>query len=58
MTDKLSNLEAKLESFNNRVAAVEQTTRDLEAAASHTGAKIDTAKRQINNLLKKKGRLG
>ena len=53
MSDKFSNLETKLESFNTRVAAVEQTTHDLEAAASHTGAEIDTAKRQINNLIKK-----
>ena len=38
MSDKFSNLVTKLESFNTRVAAVEQTTHDLEAAASHTGA--------------------
>ena len=54
MSGKFSNLETKLELFNTCVAAVEQTTHDLEVAASHTGAEIDTAKRQINNLIKKR----
>ena len=50
MTDKFTNLEAKLETFTSRIAAVEH---DLAAAVTHTGAEIDTTKRQTSNILKK-----